>query len=315
MERDVRVLVMGEDLRRDVNGTITGFVERFGAGRVRDKPVCDRGVIGVAARAAMGGLRPIVDATITSFQFPAMDQICSFVAKSRFIYGGEAILPMVVRSCLFYGEADPAGPVERPYPIFMNMPGLTVIAPSNAHDMKGLLKAAVRDEGPVMSFEDSTCWTTSCDVPDDRDFILPLGRGEIRREGRDVTVVAIAGAVNIALEAARRLRAEGISLEVIDPRTLVPLDRELIVRSVRKTGRAICVDPAHDSCSAASEIAATIAEHARDGLRVPVARVNTADRHLPFGPHVETLVQRSVGRIMDAARGLVGVCVPQPKAA
>lgn len=305
MERDARVLVMGEDVRRDVYGTTTGFVARFGPERVRDSTPSERGFIGVAGRIALRGGRPIVDATMASFLFPSMDQICSFVAKSRFIYGGQALLPMVIRSCLFYGEADRAHPAERPYPIFMNMPGLKIIAPSNAHDMKGLLKAAIRDDEPVMSFEDSTCWMTACEVPDDPDFLIPLGKGEIRREGRDVTVVAIAGAVNIALDAARKLQGEGISLEVVDPRTLVPLDREIILRSVRKTGRAICVDPAHETCSAASEIAATIAEQAFDALRAPVVRVATLDTHLPSSPHVEAPLYPSVERIVEAARRLV----------
>lgn len=305
MERDARVLIMGADIRRDIYGTVTGFVERFGEARVRDKSPSDSGFIGVAGRAALAGRRPIVDATMASFLFPAMDQICSFVAKSRFIYGGEALLPLVIRSCLFYGDSDPARPVERPYPIFMNMPGLKIIAPSNAYDMKGLLKAAIRDDEPVMSFEDSTCWMTRSQVPDDGDLVIPLGQGEIKREGRDVTVVAIAGAVNLALQAAEQLAGEGISLEVVDPRTLVPLDRAIILRSVRKTGRAICVDPAHQTCSAASEIAATIAEEAFEALRAPIVRVTTPDVPLPLDPHAGIPLYPSVGRIVDAARRLV----------
>lgn len=309
MERDARVLLLGAGLGRDIYGTATGFVERFGAERVRDKSASDSGFIGVAGRAALAGRRPIVDATIASFLFPAMDQICSFVAKARFVYGGEALLPLVIRSCLFYGDSDPQQPVERPYPIFMNMPGIKIIAPSNAYDMKGLLKAAIRDDEPVMSFEDSTCWMRKAHVPEDPDFLIPLGRGEIKREGSDVTVVAIAGAVNLALEAAAKLSAEGISVEVVDPRTLVPLDREIIVRSVRKTGRAICVDPAHQTCSAASEIAATIAEEAFDALRAPIVRVTTLDGHLPSSPHIDAPLYPSVERIMDAARRLVGAPV------
>jgi pyruvate/2-oxoglutarate/acetoin dehydrogenase E1 component len=311
MERDARVMLMGAGLGRDVYGTATGLLERFGRDRVRDKSASDSGFIGVAGRAALAGRRPIVDATVASFLFPAMDQICSFVAKARFIYGGEALLPLVIRSCLFYGDSDPAQPVERPYPVFMNMPGLKIIAPSNAHDMKGLLKSAIRDDEPVMSFEDSTCWMRRAAVPEDPDFLVPLGRGEIKREGRDVTVVAIAGAVNIALEAAARLAGEGISVEVVDPRTLVPLDRAIIVRSVRKTGRAICVDPAHQTCSVASEIAATIAEEAFEALRAPIARVTTLDPHLPSSPHVDRPLYPSVDRIVEAARRLVRAPAPQ----
>lgn len=315
MERDSKVFIMGEDIRCNVFGTTTGFVERFGEERVRDTPISENGFIGAAGGAAMVGMRPIVDATISSFLFPAMDQICSIIAKSRYIYGGQAQLPLVIRSCLFYGNSNAAQHSDRPYSMFMNMPGLKIIAPSNARDMKGLLKAAIRDDDPVLSFEDSTCWTVKSEVPDDADFLIPLGKGEVKREGTDVTVIAIAGAVNIALKAADKLKAEGISVEVVDPRTLVPLDRDIILRSVRKTGRAICVDPAHKTCSAASEIAATIAEEAFEALRAPVVRVTTPDTHLPFSPHIEKPLYPSVERIMDAARRLVGAPVPQPQPA
>lgn len=310
MVRDPRVFIMGEDIRCNVFGTTTGFVEKFGEERVRDTPISENGFIGAAGGAAIVGMRPIVDATISSFLFPAMDQICSIVAKSRYIYGGQARLPLVIRSCLFYGNSNAAQHSDRPYSMFMNMPGLKIIAPSNARDMKGLLKAAIRSDDPVLSFEDSTCWNNKFEVPDDDDFIIPLGKGEVKREGTDITVVAIAGAVNIALKAAQQLAREGISLEVVDPRSLVPLDHDLILQSVRKTGRAICVDPAHKTCSAASEIAATIVEDAFEALRAPVVRVTTPDTHLPFSPHIEKPLYPSVARIVDAARRLVGASAP-----
>lgn len=311
MERDPRVFMMGEDIRCNVFGTTTGFVERFGEERIRDTPISENGFIGAAGGAAMVGMRPIVDATISSFLFPAMDQICSIIAKSRYIYGGQARLPLVIRSCMFYGNSNAAQHSDRPYPMFMNMPGLKIIAPSNAYDMKGLLKAAIRDDDPVLCFEDSTCWTTKSEVPDDDDFVIPLGKGDVKREGNDITIVAVAGAVNVALKAAVKLEKEGISVEVVDPRSLVPLDRDLILRSVRKTGRAICVDPAHRTCSAASEIAATIAEYAFDALRAPVVRVTTPDTHMPFSPLIEKPLYPSVERITDAARRLVGAPAPQ----
>lgn len=310
MIRDPRVFIMGEDIRCNVFGTTTGFVEKFGEARVRDTPISENGFIGAAGGAAIVGMRPIVDATISSFLFPAMDQICSIIAKSRYIYGGQARLPLVIRSCLFYGNSNAAQHSDRPYSMFMNMPGLKIIAPSNARDMKGLLKAAIRSDDPVLSFEDSTCWSNKFEVPDDDDFIIPLGKGEVKREGSDITVVAIAGAVNIALKAAEQLAREGISLEVVDPRSLVPLDHDLILQSVRKTGRAICVDPAHKTCSAASEIAATIAEYAFEALRAPVVRVTTPDTHLPFSPHIEKPLYPSVARIVDAARRLVDAAAP-----
>ncbi|HEX2792957.1 MAG TPA: transketolase C-terminal domain-containing protein [Croceicoccus sp.] len=306
MERDKRVFLMGEDVRCNVFGTTTGFVDLFGEERVRDTPISENGFIGAAGGAAMVGMRPIVDTTISSFLFPAMDQICSIIAKSRYIYGGQATLPLVIRSCLFYGNSNAAQHSDRPYSMFMNMPGLKIIAPSNAADMKGLLKAAIRSDDPVMSFEDSTCWMAKGEVPDDVDHVIPLGKGDVKREGSDVTIIGIAGGVNVALAAAKKLEAEGISAEVIDPRTLVPLDRELILASVRKTGRAICVDPAHLTCSAASEIAATIVEQAFDALKGPVVRVTTPDTHLPFSPHMEKPLYPSAERIVDAARKVMG---------
>ncbi len=309
---DSRVFMMGEDIRCNVFGTTTSFLEKFGEARIRDTPISENGFIGAAGGAAIVGMRPIVDATISSFLFPAMDQICSIIAKSRYIYGGQARLPLVIRSCLFYGNSNAAQHSDRPYPMFMNMPGLKIIAPSNARDMKGLLKAAVRSDDPVLSFEDSTCWTNKSEVPDDMDFVIPLGKGDVKREGTDITVIGIAGAVNIALKAAEQLAREGISIEVVDPRSLVPLDHDLILQSVRKTGRAICVDPAHKTCSAASEIAATIAEYAFEALRAPVVRITTPDTHLPFSPHIEKPLYPSVARIVDAARRLVGAGTPVP---
>lgn len=313
MRRDERVFIMGEDIVCSVFGTTLGFVEEFGRERVRDTPISENGFVGAAAGAAMVGMRPIVDVTLAPFLYPAMDQVISIVAKSRYIYGGQTKLPLVIRSCLFYGNSNAAQHSDRPYSMFMNVPGLKIITPSNAYDMKGLLKAAIRDDDPVLSFEDGTCWMAKSELPDDPDFMIPLGKGDIKREGSDVTIVAIAGAVPTALKAADQLAKEGISAEVIDPRTLVPLDRELILRSVRKTGRAVTVDPAHQSCSAGSEIAAIIAEYAFDSLRGPVRRVATADTHLPFSPAIEKALYPTVDRVVSVVRQLVKT--PQPVAA
>lgn len=306
LERDEAVFMMGEDIVCNVFGTTTGFAEKFGKQRIRDTPISEAGFIGAGAGAAMVGMRPIIDATISSFLFPAMDQIVSIIAKSRYIYGGQATLPLVIRSCLFYGNSNAAQHSDRPYSMFMNVPGLKIITPSTAYDMKGLLKAAIRDDNPVLCFEDSTCWTNKSELPDDPDFVIPLGKGDIKREGTDITVVAVAGAVHLALKAADALAKDGISLEVVDPRTLVPLDKEIILSSVRKTGRAITVDPAHQTCSAASEISAIIVEEAFDALRGPVLRVTTPDTHLPFSPHIEKPLYPSVERIVAAAKQLMG---------
>jgi pyruvate dehydrogenase E1 component beta subunit len=305
MMRDNRVFIMGEDIVCNVFGTTTGFVELFGTERVRDTPISENGFMGAGAGAAMVGMRPIIDTTLSSFLYPAMDQIISIIAKSRYIYGGQAQLPLVIRSCMFYGNSNAAQHSDRPYPMFMNMPGLKIIAPSTAYDMKGLLKAAIRENDPVMCFEDSTCWTSKDELPDAPDFIIPLGKGDIKREGSDVSIIGVAGAVQLALKAAKQLAAQGISAEVVDPRTLAPLDMPLILQSVRKTGRAIIVDPAHQVCSAASEISATIVEQAFDALRAPVLRVTTAQTHMPFSPLIEKSLYPTVDRIMAAAHKLV----------
>lgn len=306
MTRDERVFIMGEDIVCNVFGTTTGFVEKFGTERVRDTPISENAIVGAAAGASMVGMRPIADLTISSFLYPAMDQIASIAAKSRYLYGGQAKLPLVLRSCLFYGNSNAAQHSDRPYSMFMNIPGLKIIVPSNPRDMKGLLKSAIRDDNPVLSFEDSTLWMSKGEVPDDPDFTIPLGVADVKREGSDITVVAIGGAVQLAMKAAAQLEKEGISLEVVDPRSLVPLDTATILNSVRKTGRAIMVDPAHQSCSAASEISATIAELAFEALKGPIKRVTTPDTHIPFSPPMEKFIMPSADRIVAAARSLVG---------
>jgi pyruvate dehydrogenase E1 component beta subunit len=302
LSRDENVFLMGEDVRCNVFGTTTGFVEAFGKGRVRDTPISEAGFVGAAAGASMVGMRPIVDLTIATFAYPAMDQICSIVAKSRYLYGGQARLPLVLRMCMFYGNSNAAQHSDRPYPMFMGMPGLKIIVPSNPADMKGLLKSAIRDDNPVMSFEDGTLWSSKSTVPDDNDFLVPIGVADVKREGTDVSVIAVGGSVQYALAAAETLAEEGVSVEVVDPRTLVPLDTKTILDSVRKTGRAITVDPAHQSCSAASEISATIVERAFSRLKAPVLRVTTPDTHLPFSPPIEKPLYPSPERIIAAVR-------------
>jgi pyruvate dehydrogenase E1 component beta subunit len=190
--------------------------------------------------------------------------------------------------------------------MLMGVPGLKIILPSNARDMKGLLKSAVRDDDPVLCFEDSSLWSSKMDIPEGEEILVPFGQAAVKREGTDVTVVALAGAVPQALAAATALAQEGVSVEVIDPRTLVPLDVATIVRSVRKTGRLVAVDPAHRTCSAASEIAAIVAEQAFDALRAPVLRVTTPDMHIPFSPPLEARLFPTRQSITAAIRSVAG---------
>jgi pyruvate/2-oxoglutarate/acetoin dehydrogenase E1 component len=301
MARDDRVIIMGEDLRRNLFGTTSGFLDEFGPERVRDVPLSENGFVGAAVGAAMTGLRPIVDITIASFMYCAMDQLVSQAAKNHYMFGGQAAIPVVYRAAMFYSGPIAAHHADRPYPMFMNVPGLKIIAPSGPADMKGLLKAAIREDDPVLCFEDQAVWGERESIPDG-DHVVPLGRADVKRTGGDVTVVAISGAVPLALEAADLLAADGISVEVVDPRTLVPLDREVILTSVAKTGRLVIVDPAHRTCSAASEIAAIAAEEAFADLRAPVLRVTTPDTQMPFSPPLLASLLPSVDGIASAVR-------------
>ena len=302
MQRDQRVFIIGEDIEASFFGTTAGFLEEFGAKRVRNTPLSENGFIGAAAGAAMVGARPIVDVTIASFLYVAMDQLISIVSKATYMYGGQARVPMVIRAAMFYGGNNAAQHSDRPHPIFMNMPGFKIIAPSTPGDMKGLLKSAVRDDDPVLSFEDGTLWASKGSVPEDGDYLVPLGQADIKRPGNDVTVVAIGGTVLHALAAAAELETGGVSVEVVDPRTLVPLDTATILGSVEKTGRLVVADPAHRTCSAASEIAAVVAEDGFWNLKAPIQRVTTPPVHVPYSPALEPQMYPTREKIVSAVR-------------
>jgi pyruvate dehydrogenase E1 component beta subunit len=308
MRRDPAVFVMGEDIRTGLFGATAGFLDEFGPERVRNTPISETGFVGAAIGAAMTGMRPIVDMSISVFLYVAMDQVVSQAAKDTYLFGGQATIPLVIRSALFYGGSNAAHHSDRPYPMFMNVPGLKIITPTTPHDAKGLLKAAIREDDPVMCFEDCTLWYSKGPVPEE-EYIIPLGTADIKRQGDDVTVVAVAGSVPHALAAAKQLEGEGISAEVIDPRTLVPLDWETILSSVAKTGRLVVADPAHTTCSAASEISAIVAEHGFENLRAPILRVTTPDVQIPFSPALERHLYPNAQKISAAARRVMGVNV------
>ena len=302
MERDARVILMGQDLRANVFGAAEGALDRFGPARVRDLPLAEAASVGMCAGAAMTGLRPVLDLTVASFVFGAMDQFVSQVAKARYMFGGQARLPLVVRAALYYHGATAGHHADRPYPMFMNVPGLKIIVPSTAPDLKGLLKSAIRDDNPVLCFEDANLWGRRGrgPVPDAEDHLVPLGQAAIRRTGSDVTIVGVALGSVLALEAAAELAEQGIDAEVIDPRTLVPMDWPAILASVRKTGRLVVVDPATRTCSAASEIAAHVVEECFDDLRGPVVRVTTDDTHVPYSPALEKQIYPSKDKVLAA---------------
>jgi pyruvate dehydrogenase E1 component beta subunit len=301
MRRDDRVFIMGEDVGFNMLGATGGFLEEFGAERIRNTPITEAGFTGAAAGAAMVGMRPVVDLMLSSFMYVAMDQIISIISKSTYLYGGQASLPLTIRASMFYGGSNAAQHSDRPLALFMASPGLKIVAPSTPYDAKGLIKAAIREDDPVIVFEDGTLWTSTGEVPDG-DYVVPLGQADVKREGSNVTVVAISGAVQAALAAADRLAADGVSVEVVDPRSLVPMDYATILASVEKTGHLVVADPSHRTCSPAGEIAATVAEDGFWSLQAPIVRVTVPDTHIPFSPPLEQQLYPSADRIAEAVR-------------
>jgi len=302
MERDERVIMMGEDIAIYGSGDL---LERFGADRIWAMPISETSFTGVGIGAAISGLRPIIDLNIASFMYLASDQIINQAAKLRFMTGGQVKVPIVFRVCMYYGAAIAAQHSDRPYPLFMNVPGLKIISPTTPADVKGLLKSAIRDDDPVLFFEDTKLWTTKGEVSSDADALVPIGKADIRRAGSDVTIVAIAGAMRPVLEAAAELEASGISVEVIDPRTLKPLDMPAIIQSVAKTGRLVLVENAHRMVNASSEIAAIVCEEAFDSLRKPIVRLAAPDVHVPFSPVLEQAMYPGKSQIIAAVRKLL----------
>jgi acetoin:2,6-dichlorophenolindophenol oxidoreductase subunit beta len=302
MERDERVILMGEDIAVYGGAKIAA---RFDERRIWSMPISETSFTGVAIGAAIAGLRPIVDLTIASFMYLASDQIINQAAKLRYMTGGQIRVPVVIRCCMFYGAGTAAQHSDRPYPVFMNVPGLKIINASSPADIKGLLKAAVRDDDPVLVFEDTKSWGVKGLVPTDPDFLLPIGKAEIKRAGTDATVVAIGGAMRAVQDGAKLLAEQGISVEVIDPRTLKPLDTETIINSVAKTGRLVVVENAHRIANAGAEIAATVCEQAFDCLKKPIVRLCVPDVHVPFSPVLEEIIYPSKADLVAAVKRLL----------
>jgi pyruvate dehydrogenase E1 component beta subunit len=297
MRRDESVFIMGESIRGGIYGVTGGLSLEFDE-RVIDTPLSENGFIGASVGAAAVGMRPIVQ-SLSSFLWVAMDQLISQAAKMRYMFGGQVDLPIVYRCGMGYGANTAAHHTDRPYSMYMNMPGLKIAIPTSPADAKGLLKTAIRDNDPVMFFEDNNLMGTRGEVPDG-DHTVPFGSADVRREGSDVTVVALAGMVRRALAVADDLEEDGISVEVVDPRTVVPLDKATILASVEKTGRLVVVDPAHKSCSVASEISAMVAQEGFWTLQVPIQRVASLDVHFPFSPALEPLVFPNEDKIAEA---------------
>ena len=307
MTRDPRVVIMGEDAAvGGALGLLTGLADEFGRDRVRDTPISEAGFVGAAIGLAATGWRPIVDIMFAPFIWCAMDQVCNQAAKWRYMTGGQAELPIVylMANGALGGEAAAQHAVS-PYSQFMQVPGLKIAIPASPGDAKGLTKTSIRDPNPVLLFEIPRLNGIKGDVPEG-DYTVPMGEASITREGTDITVVGIGYLAHEALEAANVLAGEGISVEVIDPRTLVPLDVDTIVASVQKTSRLIVADEATPVASAASEIIASVAEAAFEYLDTYPARVCALNAPTPFSPSLEQTVLPDQNRIIEAVREQVG---------
>jgi pyruvate dehydrogenase E1 component beta subunit len=307
LRRDPAVFVVGEDVAEA--GTpfkvMAGLVEEFGPERVIDSPISEAGVTGIGLGAAMTGLRPVVDIMFGDFLTLVMDQLANQAAKIHYMSGGRLSAPLTVRTTLGATRRSAAQHSQSLHAWPAHVPGLKVVLPATPYDAKGLLKTAIRDDNPVVFFEDKMMFATKGPVPGD-EYLLPFGVADVKREGEDVTIVATSSMVYVALEAADRLASEGVSAEVIDPRTLVPLDRDALVASARKTGRAIVVDEGHRSYGASAELAAVIAEGAFYHLDAPVLRLGAMDVPVPFSPVLEDQTVPTADTVFDAALSLLG---------
>ena len=310
MERDGRVFLMGEDLQVFYGGGPMGvtpaekFFKRFGPERVRDTPISETAFIGAGVGAAICGMKPIVELMFVDFFGVAMDQIYNQAAKIRYMFGGQGKVPMVLRTTIGAGFSFAAHHSQSLYSIFMHVPGLKVVVPSTPYDAKGLLISAIRDEDPVMFFEHKGLYPTKGPVPE-AEYTIPFGQTEIKRKGKDVTIVATAMMVQKSLKAAEQLQSEGINVEILDPRTLVPLDKKTIIESVKKTSRLVIVDEDYERCGFASEISAIVADEAFDLLDGPIKRVATPNVPIPFAPVLEKAVIPSEDKIVEAVKQVV----------
>ncbi len=303
MARDPKVIVFGEDVELAIFGDTRGLLERFGRDRIRNTPICEATLTGMAVGAAAAGYRVVLHMMFSNFLYTGFDAIANQMAKLRLMTGGQLELPITIMAGYGGGRSNAAQHSDTPHPLLMNLGGLNVVVPATPADAKGLLKEAIRGRNPTFFLEASGRGGDSGEVPEG-DYTIPFGKASVAREGTDVTLIAIGTMLKPTLAAAKKLEADGISAEVIDPRTLVPLDEESILRSVRKTGLAVVIDEARDRCSAASHIAAIIADKGFSSLKGPVKRVTVPDVAMPYAPNAELRVFPSEEQIAKAATSL-----------
>jgi pyruvate/2-oxoglutarate/acetoin dehydrogenase E1 component len=303
--RDPRTVYMATDLP-------VALRQEFGADRIRVTPIAENSFVGASVGLAGSGFRTVANIRMATFGFVAMDQMMNHAAKITYMFGGQAKFPILYRMTVGAGISAAAEHSVTPYPMYMNSPGLKIILPATPYDAKGLFKTALRENNPVVSFEHILLGRVTGEVPEE-EYFVPFGQASIRREGTDVTVVALSRMVFEALEAAVELEKEGISLEVIDPRTLVPLDTETILASVKKTGRLVVMDEACQTCGAAGEIVARVTadKAAFSRLKAAPARVCGLDVPIPFSPPMEKYAVPDKARLVEAVRDVMDSAPPQ----
>ena len=302
MRREKTVFIIGEDVAEA--GTpfkvLSGLVEEFGTERVLDSPISESGFTGIGVGAAMTGMRPVVDIMFGDFMTITMDQIVNQAAKIHYMSGGKLKVPMVVRTNLGASRRSAAQHSQSLHVWLSHIPGLKVVLPSTPYDAKGLLKTAIRDENPVVIFEDKMMFQDKGNVPED-DYTIPFGVADIKKEGTDITLIGTSSMVQIALAAADILAEKDISAEVIDPRTVMPLDKKTLIESAIKTSRVIVIDEGYDSYGVTAEIASVIAEGAFYHLEAPVKRIGAMDVPIPFSPVLEDLTVPNAGMVVEMA--------------
>jgi pyruvate dehydrogenase E1 component beta subunit len=307
MRRDPTVCILGEDVAEA--GTpfkvLSGLVEEFGKDRVIDTPISEAGFTGVGVGAAMTGMRPVIDIMFGDFLTLTMDQMVNQAAKIHYMSGGKWKVPMVLRTTLGATRRSAAQHSQSLHAWFSHVPGLKVVLPSTPYDAKGLLKTAIRDENPVVFFEDKMIYKTKGPVPD-TDYLIPFGVADVKREGEDITLVGTSSMVQVALGAAAMLEEIGISAEVIDPRTTWPLDEATLIASAKKTSRAIVIDEGYGRYGVTAEIASVIAEGAFFNLEAPVKRMGAMHVPIPFSPPLEDVTVPTEQMVFEAARKLCG---------
>ena len=305
MARDGDVFLLGEDIA-EFGGSYKvtqGLMEEFGRERVRNTPISEQAIVGAALGAALIGMRPVAELMYIDFSGVAMDQIVNQVAKVRYMFGGKANTSLVLRTQGGAGRSSAAQHAQSLEAWFVHVPGLKVVMPSTPYDAKGLLKSAIRDDDPVFFIEHKMLYAETGPVPEE-EYLIPLGRADVKREGRDATIVSTSRMIHRSLQAAEVLAGEGIEVEVVDPRTLFPLDRETILASIRKTSRLVIVHEAVKRCGWGAEIAAMAAEEAMDYLDAPIRRVAALETPVPFAPNLEDIVIPNVDRIVEGVRAL-----------